>query len=81
MYFVGSKNTVLWDIFTAALMRDGFWDVVPCGLVRTDDSKEHIASETSVLTTATRYTGTKDIYLYMNKSTMPSQPVRECLTS
>jgi hypothetical protein len=38
--YVGSKNTVFWDVFTAVSVTDVFWDfvnsVVP---VRTDDSK------------------------------------------
>jgi hypothetical protein len=29
-YYVGSKNTVFWDVFTAVSMADVFWDFVPC---------------------------------------------------
>jgi hypothetical protein len=27
-YYVGPKNAVFWDVFTAVLMKDAFWDLV-----------------------------------------------------
>jgi hypothetical protein len=30
-YYVGSKNTVFCDVFTAVSRIDIFWDVAPCG--------------------------------------------------
>jgi hypothetical protein len=30
-YYVGSKNPVLWDVFTAVSIMDVFWDTEPRG--------------------------------------------------
>jgi hypothetical protein len=41
---VGPKNAASWNVFTAATMRNVFWDIIPCGCSKNQYVGEHIAS-------------------------------------